>query len=118
MPFDNPQPSTVYPITAQPSLEALAWALEHPETWPDGFVWDYSDCKTCAMGLAGSLWASIAGDPETGGFGSAIWCHEVFRMPVNAAQRIFIHLDEEPRVPRAVTARHVASAIRKYLASR
>lgn len=39
-----------------PSLEALSYALRHPETWPAGFTWDFTDCDKCAMGLANALW--------------------------------------------------------------
>lgn len=34
------------------SLAALSLALRHPETWPPGFVFDYLDRRTCALGLA------------------------------------------------------------------
>lgn len=43
----------------KPSLEALSYALRHPETWPDGFYWHFSECENCAMGLAASLWGKI-----------------------------------------------------------
>ena len=26
---------------SKPSLHALSYALRHPDTWPEGFVWDY-----------------------------------------------------------------------------
>lgn len=39
-------------LTDRPSLTALSYALRHPGTWPKDFVWDYSDCTTCAIGLA------------------------------------------------------------------
>jgi hypothetical protein len=39
-----------------PSLEALSYLLRHREMWPDGFVWVYNRCETCAMGLAAQLW--------------------------------------------------------------
>ena len=46
-------------IADRPSLVALSYALRHPETWPEDFVWDYSDCTTCAIGLATRLWPSM-----------------------------------------------------------
>lgn len=46
------------------TLEGLAWRLRHPETWPTDFVWDYSDCRTCAMGLAYRLIAGPIKDPD------------------------------------------------------
>lgn len=45
--------------TTRPSLENLSYALRHPETWPDGFAWNYADCESCAMGLAAKLWESM-----------------------------------------------------------
>ena len=42
---------------SKPSLVALSYCLRHPETWPEGFVWDYSECRKCAMGLAHQLWS-------------------------------------------------------------
>ena len=41
---------------SKPSLENLSYALRHPETWPQGFAWDYRHCDSCAMGLAHQLW--------------------------------------------------------------
>lgn len=40
----------------KPSLHALSYILRHPDTWPNGFVWNYGACATCAMGLAHRLW--------------------------------------------------------------
>jgi hypothetical protein len=44
------------PNLRAPSLEALAYALRHPETWPKGFAFDFESCPCCAMGLARALW--------------------------------------------------------------
>ncbi len=43
----------------KPSLHALSWALRHPDVWPKGFVWKYSDCSQCAMGMAALLWEGL-----------------------------------------------------------
>lgn len=40
----------------RPSLRALSHILRHKELWPEGFVWNYSSCSTCAMGLAWQIW--------------------------------------------------------------
>lgn len=40
----------------KPSLHALSYALRHPDTWPEGFYWNYDKCDHCAMGLAHVLW--------------------------------------------------------------
>lgn len=39
-----------------PTLEGLAYALRHPETWPKGFHWDYRDTCHCGIGLVHELW--------------------------------------------------------------
>lgn len=44
---------------SKPSLENLSYALRHPETWPKGFYWKFSNCERCAMGLAQALWHNI-----------------------------------------------------------
>lgn len=49
-------------VTDKPTLVGLSYALRHPETWPKGFVWDYNDCRTCAVGLAVRLW-NLVGIP-------------------------------------------------------
>ena len=41
---------------SEPSLAALSHALRHPETWPEGFEWDYRRVDRCALGLADRLW--------------------------------------------------------------
>jgi hypothetical protein len=40
----------------KPSIGALSFALRHPELWPEGFSWDFSQCQRCAMGLAHVMW--------------------------------------------------------------
>jgi hypothetical protein len=48
--------------TAIPSLANLAYILRHRELWPEGFAWDFSVRRTCAMGLSDLLWGQ---DPAT-----------------------------------------------------
>lgn len=43
----------------KPTLHGLSYALRHPETWPEGFTWNYGQCGQCAMGLAHALWKEI-----------------------------------------------------------
>lgn len=71
----------------KPSLHALSYALRHPDTWPNGFIWDYSDCHRCAMGLAHRLWESI---PKVGKDTGASVMARKFAMPYTAAQDIFM----------------------------
>jgi hypothetical protein len=42
--------------TLEPSLENLAYVLRHQELWPEGFVWDYRNSSTCALGLCKKLY--------------------------------------------------------------
>lgn len=70
-----------------PSLDGLAYALRHPETWPKGFVWDFNECSRCAMGLAHALW----GDAPVNGNNDA-WTSASARLlavPYEEADRIF-----------------------------
>ena len=39
-----------------PSVDGLIYSLRHPETWPNGFSWDFEYCSSCAMGLSRALW--------------------------------------------------------------
>src|SRR6267142_7011490 len=41
---------------SKPSLKALSHLLRHREMWPQGFIWNYSMCDQCAMGLARAMW--------------------------------------------------------------
>lgn len=127
-------------VPTRESLRGLAFALRHPETWPKGFVWDYSECDQCAMGLAYSLWLKADEDPPDGQDSDKYarqWVSLIsrrFSVPYRTAERIFfgIRVDVEeqrlwgllsPRVtrkwrPKDVTPEMVADAIDHYLASR
>lgn len=86
---DTQTNNTVYDlanIMDKPSLVALAYSLRHPETWPEGFQWDYSTCQTCAMGLAAKLWSMHEPDSTAG------WLSQVartFAVPMEDVVRIF-----------------------------
>src|SRR5689334_13480886 len=71
----------------KPSLHGLSYALRHPDTWPKGFVWNYSKCDQCAMGLAHALWKQIPSTDRDNG--ASIMAHE-FGMPYATAQSIFL----------------------------
>jgi hypothetical protein len=63
-------------VASKPSLVALAYALRHPEIWPEQYArvgWHFADCCACAMGLAGAIWPTDFrftndGYPEDGYF--------------------------------------------------
>lgn len=48
-----------HPDLSKPSLAGLSYVLRHPEIWPDGFEWNYGNCRTCAMGIAHRLWTLV-----------------------------------------------------------
>lgn len=73
--------------SSKPSLEGLVYALRHPETWPEGFVWNYRDCNSCAMGLARQLWDSV---PRTVRGTGASKMARTFAMPYEVANSIFM----------------------------
>lgn len=72
----------------KPSLENLSYALRHPETWPDGFEWDYRNCNSCAMGLASNLWKSIPEPSNKREKGSSRMARS-FSLPYEVAASIF-----------------------------
>lgn len=55
----------------QATLENLSFTLRHPDMWPNGFEWNYSDCNRCAMGLAHKMWPKIVREPTTSAMVSA-----------------------------------------------
>ncbi len=60
MPFDG---TPTKPDLSAPTLEGLAWLLRHKEEWPEGFVWGFGSCSTCAMGVADKTWGSFWDTP-------------------------------------------------------
>lgn len=103
----------VHELLSRPSVEALIYALRHPETWPAGFEWDYSECETCAIGLAQTLWAI----PRTDTQYSDEFIARAFGMSVADAERIFIG-SYRGVLYQEITARHVASALERWLEKR
>lgn len=84
----------------KPSLHALSYALRHPDTWPQGFVWNYGQCNQCAMGLARALWKHQI--PQ--GFnddGASIMARE-FAMPYTAAECIFLGNGDNSWIPTSI----------------
>jgi hypothetical protein len=45
----------VKPDLSTPSLEALVYILRHRDHWPESFEWDFAVWKSCAVGLAFSV---------------------------------------------------------------
>jgi hypothetical protein len=116
----------------KPSLHTLSYALRHPDTWPNGFVWNFQDCKSCAMGLAHELWFASENRP-TGKTPDSYHRAAVsavarrFALPYAEAQRIFLRSDwavksrmfglVKEKIPMsAITPEMVADEIDRYLA--
>lgn len=100
-------------IGSTPSLRSLSFALRHPETWPEGFVWDYSLCTKCAAGLAMRLWVNM--EQTRSGSMIGFWAAREFSIPMEPANRIFrrlghINLCDD----KDITPIHVADAIDAY----
>ena len=104
MPFDGTN------TTPSLSLTMLAEILRDRSRWPGGFVWDYSHCCTCAMGMAWKLWK----------FDYSPHSHNMarnFGMKWEDATSIFTRLAMHlGRSEYSVTPEDVASAIDAYLA--
>lgn len=102
----------------KPSLANLAYALRHPETWPEGFHWNYGRCDSCAMGLAHELWKAI---PNTYRQTGASVMARSFAMPFRDSERIFLEAWKERTFPRNLFLSHnigpdeVADRIDAYL---
>jgi hypothetical protein len=95
-------------LALTPNLQNLATVLRHREMWPTDFEWDYSQCSTCAMGLAWRLGMISNCCTNTAA--------EEFGIPYNVAFRIFLWLAIERGEGKNVTPEHVADAIDAYLA--
>ena len=105
----------------KPSLQNLSYVLRHPDTWPEGFAWRYTDCESCAMGLAHQLWKEI---PQGNSCNGASIMARTFAMPYSEANEIFMRGRGSPRVAfigprdlRRQTPERVADAIDAYLRS-
>lgn len=99
------QKSAVTALLATPSIDALIYALRHPETWPEGFEWDYSDCDHCALGVAMCLWNILPCLRDAA---------RVLGMQHYTAAKIFALM--KPRS--TITPEHVAAALERYQATR
>lgn len=117
-------------LSDRPSLVALSYALRHPETWPKDFVWNYSKCTSCAVGLALRLWPDALQLPD-GQRAQETWIAREMAMGHRDAvhtffglargywavkkRRLWFSTREWTVAWSAVTADHVADAIDAYL---
>ncbi len=103
------------PDLTTPSIRGLAWLLRHQEHWPKGFVWSYSHCTTCAMGLAHRLWGQFWGREPGSSEGYVSFTAHVLIMSTSAVWTIFQDLRDEHRGLWGVTPEQVADALDAYL---
>jgi hypothetical protein len=104
----------------KPSLAGLSYVLRRPETWPNGFVWYYGTCDSCAIGLSCKLWRSFAIAWIKGRenfLQTAVVMSKIFRMPIGSALGIFVvaHSLRETKIS-LITPEMVADDIDAYLA--
>jgi hypothetical protein len=92
----------------------LSDILRDESRWPPGFVWDYSYCGRCAMGLAARLWLGYQTGLIDAPAVAARAMADAFHMPVKAAYAIFTNL-KFPNYE-SVSPGDVADAIDAYLA--
>jgi hypothetical protein len=92
-------------------IETLAQILRDQTKWPEGFQWDYSDCRQCAMGLALRLWQ------RTFPINYLTETCAMLQMPVFYGKQIFCGYEQEliTKSPRDITPLDVADAIDRYL---
>lgn len=98
----------------RPNLVALSYALRHPETWPEDFVWNYSDCGMCAMGLACELWPQLTLPSST--LSTKSFLARTFAMSYKTAVKVFweMHSALQTKLDN-VMPDDVADAIDSYL---
>lgn len=109
MSFENPtSPEVLAPLK---SLEGLSFILRNKELWPKDFVWSYTDCGTCAMGLATELFLGNSSRGCTYVLSQLFKCKEDPRL-----DQIFIHLGNElSKDMNKVTPEDVATALDQYV---
>jgi hypothetical protein len=110
------QDDRIAELLAKPSLAGLAYALRHPDAWPEGFVWNFYDCRTCAMGMAAQLWASVS-RPIRVPAPMERWTRATFNLSSYEVEMLFgitlpVSLDIALH---KITPEHVADAIDNYL---
>ena len=87
------------PDTSKPSLRTLSFMLRNRETWPPGFVWKFSHCTRCAMGLAYRVWPQAVHEPTCGDMSNA------FHLGPGVAMALFTHGIHEEVSPEAIADR-------------
>ena len=86
------------------SLLGLSYSLRHPETWPMGFEWKFTNCRRCAMGLAFEL--AMADQPTPAAMARAFEMSDREAMIIFCAGQFGV-----------ITADDIANRIDAYLAN-
>jgi hypothetical protein len=94
VPYYLPETLPKQRVPNGPSLPALAYVLRHRELWPEGFVWNFIGCETCAMGLAFQIWPGAGWRPETDGSSWHIWTSRTFGLSYEEVDRVFFRAPE------------------------
>jgi hypothetical protein len=99
-----------------PSLERLSYLLRHQKMWPKDFVWDFSHCQRCAMGLTIAFW-NIDVHETWGRVLTSLKMNEIFHMDFESIRNIFFNFGGfyKCRISR-ITPKKVANKIDAYLA--
>lgn len=121
---EDTETEVLYNDLSKPSLFALSHILRNPALWPKGFIWDYSDCEQCAMGIAHQMWKQVpeiplSDDPKDHErSGTSLMAHE-FSISYTLAGKIFFGRGEllVEHDLEAITPDMVADQIDAYLAS-
>lgn len=110
MPFDFAPPEEKPKVEITRNLAGLSYALRHPEVWPAGFVWDYSRCSHCAIGLAMELFSD-----------NRAWSTVILNEIIPGwhfdprISKIFMNLNKKSCPMKDITPENVADAIDHYL---
>lgn len=132
MPRDLEQQTALAPAPdlTRPSLEGARWLALHPELWPAGWTWDFSQegynwkdgnpanhepvCGTigCLFGICQRIWGFQPPQGENrGAWATDRRVARMFRISLIDAYEIFVRdLDDE-----SITPGDVADRITKYL---
>ena len=86
---------------SQPSLEGLAYMLQHKHD----LIWEFYDCNHCAMGLAAQVWGIQPNLTDMA---------DVFNLDANSAFNIFMKGTTKDNIISPIT---IVNRINKYLAN-
>ena len=103
------------PDLTTPSTQGLAWLLRHREHWPKGFVWTYTHCTGCAMGLAHRLWGQFWPREPSSNEGYVAFVSAVLSMDHRESWNIFEGLRDRNDGLWDVAPDQVADALDIYL---